>query len=386
MIKILINFPTLGRNGIDIPRLLKFKAFNALGSELYLFSGIFIKKIELARKDVYAFNKTISEFELLSDIKFTKLHYMFFALKMNIRALMKWKEISRGGYDVIYSPAAVLDMVFIPYLVKLFGRKIIWVSSLDNIVPITDPGNKFIRFLAWFFFQTSVFMLRKADIIYVPTPEIKDYMLKRRFSKNKLIDTCFAAENKLIEKACKLGNFKIDALFLGRINETKGIYDMLKVLQIVVERYPDFQLAIVGDGDKNSKGKFKDRIITMNMERNVRFLGFLIGQEKYDIIKSAKCFWFLSMSKSESFGIALLEAVCSGIPSFAYDLPQFSRLYPNGEVDISPKGNYKMVAEKVIRLFEKKDFSNEKGKLLLGKYSWEKIAEIEYEEIRKIVK
>ena len=122
----------------------------------------------------------------------------------------------------------------------------------------------------------------------------------------------------------------------------------------------------------------------MDLENNVQFLGFRTGQEKFNIIKSAKCFWFLSVSKSESFGVALLEAVCSGISSFAYDLPQFARLYPNGEVDISSMGDYEQVAEKVKRLFEKGDFSNEKGKLLLGKYSWEKVAEIEYNAIKNL--
>jgi glycosyltransferase involved in cell wall biosynthesis len=372
------------KGGIDIPRLLKFKAFNALGCELYLFSGKFIKKIDLVGKNVYTFNENVPEFKQLPQAKKTKMGFLLHALRQNLNGLFWIRKIIKDHYDVIYSPAAVLDMVFIPYLIKLLGRKIIWVSPLDNIVPITDPGNRFFRFLAWLFFQISLFMLRKADIIFLPTPEIKKYILKRRFPEKKLADTCFAVENELIKKARKIENSEIDALFLGRINETKGIYDMLKVLEIITKKYPDFQLAIMGEGDKITKKNFRKKISEMNLEKNVQFLGFRVGQEKFNIIKSAKCFWFLSVSESESFGMALLEAVCSGIPAFAYDLSQFPRIYQNGEVDISPKGNYKLAAEKVIRLFKRGDFTNEKGKKLLGKYSWEKAAEVEYNAIKNL--
>lgn len=120
----------------------------------------------------------------------------------------------------------------------------------------------------------------------------------------------------------------------------------------------------------------------MGLERNVQFLGFRTGLEKFNIMKCAKCFWFLSVS--ESFGVSLLEAVCSGIPAFAYNLPQFSQIYQDGEVDISPKGDYKTVARKVIELLEKGNFTNEKGKLLIDKYNWEHVAEIEYNAIKNL--
>jgi len=384
MKKILINFVTLGRNGIDIPRLLKFKALNELGCELYLLSGLFIKKIELVEKNVYTFNETISELKLLPEIKLTKLQYLFYAIKMNIKVFRRWKEISDNNFTIFYSPAAVLDLTLFPYFYKLFHKEIKWIVVFDNIVPFQDPGNKLVRFLAWIFFKISLFFFKKADQIFVISNDLRDYLIKKRFERDKIILSANGVDNNLIQKAKPDSRYKIDALFMGRINETKGIYDMLEVLRIVKQKYPYFQFAIMGEGDKTTKRKFKNRIKKMRLENNVQFLGFRSGIEKFNIIKSAKCFWFLSVSASESFGVSLLEAVCLGIPCFTYDLPQFPQIYSNGEVDISPKGNYKVVAEKVLKLFEKKDFSNEKGKLLLGKYSWDKVAQIEYDAIQKL--
>jgi len=350
-------------------------------------TGHFVKKLEPI-EDVYEFRWLTEEENetLLKDRTATKIGFLLHSLKRNYLALRNSRKILEAGhFDVIYTPSSVLDFVIFPFYLKITGKKIKWATTLANIVPFSDPGNKVIRFLAWIFFQISIQMIKRADIVFASTPEIMDYLAGRHFDKKKLVLTGFGIEADLIEKAQPDERYQIDALFTGRINETKGIYDMLKVLKIVKQKYPEYQLAVMGEGDAKTKKCFEKEIKKSGLENNVQFLGYRNGIEKHNIIKSARCFWFLSVSKSESFGVALLEVVSSGIPAFAYDLPQFARLYPNGEVYISPKGDYKLVANKVIKLFESGNFRNVKGEKLLGKYSWEKIAEIEYEEIRKII-
>lgn len=386
MKNILVNIPTTQCPFVTQDWLRILKVFQSRGSNVWINAGIFVKQLPLIGD--------VNDFEWLDDqeknllqknkVK-TKAGFILHSLKRNYRAIKNYKNIlEESHFDFIYAPSSVLDFVLFPFYLKITGKKIGWATNLANLVPAADPGNKVIRFLAWIFFQTSVLMLRKADLVFTPTPEIRNYLLKRGFPKEKLIETSFAVENDLIEKARRSEEYATDALFVGRINETKGIFDMLKVLQIVKKKYSEFQLTILGEGDSITTEKFKKQIDKMDLRNNVIFLGYIAGQKKYDIIKSAICFWFLSVSRSESFGMALLEAVCSGVPAFAYNLPQFSRLYPNGEVDISPKGDYQTVAEKVINLFEQGNFSNEKGKLLLGKYSWRKIAETEFKAMAKI--
>lgn len=387
MKKILVNLVTLQHEHILPPWLRIFKIFQSRGFEIFVNAGPFVKKLGLIG-DVYEF-KWLAEDEekrLQKDKTTTKMGFLLHSLKRNFFALRNSSKILKTEhFDVIYTPSSVLDFVIYPHYLKITGKKIKWATTLANIVPPTDPGGRVIRFLAWIFFQISVQMIKKADVIFTSTPEVMEYLIKRRFDEKKLVLTGFGIESDLMEKAKPDGKYKIDALFVGRINETKGIFDMLKVLEIVREESPGFQLAIMGEGDARTKMSFKNKIKQEGLEENVQFLGYKNGMEKYNVVKSAKCFWFLSTSPSESFGVALLEAVCSGIPAFSYDLPQFSRIYQNKEVDISPKGDYKAVAKKVIELFEKGNFSNEKGKKLLGQYSWEKIAGIEYDLINNLL-
>ena len=381
MKKNLVNLVSFDKENIPFNWLLKLKKMQHLGNEFFLNFASFTIKINLASIDVYKFCEVLPKFGKPKKDKLTKLRFMIHCLICNMKAILRLKNIS-GKYDVVYSPSSVLDLVIFPFFLKYFDRNIKWVTVFDNIVPFSDPGNRITRFLSWFFFRTSLILVRKADVIFVISEDLEDYLLKRGYNRKQLVLSSNGTENNLIKKAVANNKYDIGALYIGRINETKGIYDMLNVLEIVRERYPDFQLAIMGEGDKKTKKKFENKIKKMNLGENVQFLGYRAGQEKFDIIKSSKCFWFLS--HSESFGIALLEAASSGIPAFAYDLPEYSRIYKNGEVDFSPKGDCELVAQKIIRLFKSGNFKNEAGEKLLGKYSWEKIAEIEYNAIKNL--
>ena len=67
------------------------------------------------------------------------------------------------------------------------------------------------------------------------------------------------------------------------------------------------------------------------------------GLEKFNILKSSKCFLFLS--ESESFGQSLLEAISCGIPAIAYDLQAYKEIYRNNEVFIVKKNDVKVFLE-----------------------------------------
>jgi glycosyltransferase involved in cell wall biosynthesis len=212
--------------------------------------------------------------------------------------------------------------------------------------------------------------------VFAISSGLKDLLECRGLNRERIVVTGNGIEADLAGKAAKIPGCKIDALYVGRINEKKGVFDLLKVLSRVKYKFPDFQLAVMGSGDPATVRKFLEQIRKEGLIPNVQLLGVMSGQQKYDIIKSSKTFWFLSYN--ESFGIALLEAVCCGVRSIAYCLKPYAEIYKNNEVICFPVGDWNAVALKVIEVFEKGDFGNKNGELLLREYDWDKIAEIEY--------
>ena len=292
----------------------------------------------------------------------------------NLRGLILIRKL-KDQFDIVYSISSVLDLLIIPYALKIIDKKIKWVTVFDNLVTIKEPGNRIHRLLAWLFFIISLSLIKKADRVCAISEELRDYILAVGFKNAKLVLTGNAVESELIFQAETSKHFAYDALFAGRINEAKGIYDMIEVLKIILPQHRHFTLAILGQGDPDTLSKFKQYISHSGVEKNVIFLGQKTGLEKFNIFKKSKCFWFLS--GNESFGVALLEAVCCGLPAFAYNLPPYEKLYQNGEVVISPKGDIRDVAKNVLSVFKSGKFENVEGARLLKKYSWESIAEIE---------
>ena len=372
MIKILINGVTLEEGNI-VPLLLKIKTWQTMGCIISIIGS------QKLRERIKEINILIKEYNFIELYKANstknKIYFIFESIRRNLILIKNIKYYN--NFDLIYSISSVLDLIIFFYFLKILNRKIKWTTVFDNIVSIGEKRISIIRVLALLFFHLSLALIRQADYIFVISEDLKNYLIRRQFDNKKIILTGNGVEVDLIKKSKKLNNYNIDALYVGRINETKGIYDMLKVLKIVKKRYPNFNLSIMGRGDVSSEIKFLRLIKEKKLEDNIKFLGYKTGLEKFNIIKSSKIFLFLS--KSESFGVALLEAVCCGLKAVVYELEPYKKIYLNNEVIMVTKNNYSKAADEVLKIIDRSDFENKKGKLLLNKYSWDVIAKKEYE-------
>ena len=370
--KILVNGITLDgialAGGNLVPLLSKINTWQSLGFRVSVFSNVQLKN----RIDSL---KMIEEYEFI-ECKYSKMvsnriAFIGESLKRNLFALPFLRKL-KGNYDVIYSISSVLDLILLPWALKSIDEKIKFVAVFDNKVSLEGSGPFLIRFLAWVFYQFSLFFLKKADKIFTVSRELEKYLIAKGFEGGKIEVVGNGLQVKLITEAQKSDQYNVDALFMGRICSAKGIYDALEVLSIVKKTYPDFQFAVMGVGDIDEERRFKKRVKEMNLLNNVRFMGYQMGVEKFTILKSSKCFWFLS--ESESFGQSLLEAVSCGIPAIAYDLRSYGGIYVNDEVFVVKKNDVRAVAKKVLEIFRDNNFENSAGRLLAEKFSWEKIA------------
>jgi phosphatidyl-myo-inositol alpha-mannosyltransferase len=133
-------------------------------------------------------------------------------------------------------------------------------------------------------------------------------------------------------------------LFLGRYDEPrKGMAVLLEALPMVVERFPDVQLLVVGHGDEEEL-----RARAGEMIRYIQILGQVDDAGKASAMRSADVYCAPNMG-GESFGIVLVEAMAAGAPVVASDLDAFRRVLRDGEVGrLFPVGDAAALADALI--------------------------------------
>ena len=118
-------------------------------------------------------------------------------------------------------------------------------------------------------------------------------------------------------------------LFLGRIGERKGVYDLLEVLgQHRAELADRYKLALGGDGEVK---KLQKLIKDYRLEDSVQYVGFVTGHQKKQLMKSADV--YILPSYHEGLPISILEAMSFGMPIISTGvggIPEVVQPHQNG--------------------------------------------------------
>ncbi|WP_373515402.1 glycosyltransferase [Persicitalea sp.] len=106
-------------------------------------------------------------------------------------------------------------------------------------------------------------------------------------------------------------------LFLSRVDYKKGLDLAIEAFATIAEEFPQARLIVAGPDTKGYSQKIIRLIRTLNMEDRVKLIGTVAGQDKSDAFAGADCFVLTSLN--DSFGIALVEALQSGLPVLISD-------------------------------------------------------------------
>jgi len=117
---------------------------------------------------------------------------------------------------------------------------------------------------------------------------------------------------------------------------------LLRAMARVVEKIPDIQLSVAGEGSMTVQ--LRDMAVSMKLENNVKFVGFIDNEKIYDFIQQHHFMVMPSVMDSESFGVAVLEAGACGRPTAA------SRVGGVGEVIVDGKTGFLLPARDVDKL------------------------------------
>lgn len=149
-------------------------------------------------------------------------------------------------------------------------------------------------------------ILDKCEIVIVLSHQWKDFIIKTFGHKNiQVINNIISVPNKYPIK--KTDN-KFRVLFLGKIGEGKGIFDLLQVIRSDKEYFKDKLLLKVGGNGEVEK--LKKEIQENQLEGIVEYAGWVSGNKKIELLN--ECDLYALPSYNEGLPISVLEAMSYG--------------------------------------------------------------------------
>lgn len=242
----------------------------------------YLRELESQFDSVYWIVPNTSLFELNSIAKFDNLKVYVFnksilgILAINLKLIFLSLKLKKKYILHFNSPFTFPSHFF---LKKNTIKFISYVGIDYNEIISFDKLNKFPFWKSYYFYYLKT-LLKNSDLLLARGKAI--YNFCKKYNNNVFV-TNYLGWN--FKKKISYENFfkfnkekkKITILFIGKIIFEKGIFDLLKIFQEIVLKYPDikFYMNIVGDG--------KDKhILTKEISKieNIHYFGWIDSENK----------------------------------------------------------------------------------------------------------
>jgi glycosyltransferase involved in cell wall biosynthesis len=333
-----------------------------------------------------AYNESGKKFEFVHDVSFPEnphdakgfliylqqyLH-MFRCFKALIGPM--WKYRDRYDYVHNFNSGFAFNRISI-FIAKILGKKAVTETSL---VGDDDPLSLG-RFTGWkdYFKPKYVRYLfyKMADGFVSKSPVISEIYRRSEIPQSKVYEISYSVDTsrfKPVDKNAKaelrrqLGLWESGdiALFVGGINERKGVHILVDAFIEIAGQYPDLHIIIAGPTykyDQDYIRTLKEKIAAKNLGDRVMFTEKNIGNVD-EYMKSADI--FVLPSRKEGFPISMIEAMSCGLAVIGSDIPEIAAAQIETGKDglVFKQGSHNDLAETFRQLLSSNGKIEEMGK------------------------
>lgn len=277
------------------------------------------------------FSVTDSFTSQLSDCGIT-LHYLPIGGWSYLKALFKIDQlVKQEKFDLIHTHLIHADLLISCHKrwfgggYKLISTKHGYQESYQSKIAAgidKRPSNLYYYAAKW---SEQMF-----DRSYAISHSLRKLYVGVGVSKSERIDVVhygfdFSSDNAPNAQSVPALKGGIKLVIVGRLKAIKGHLYALEALAELRAKYPDIVLTIVGDGDFRTE--IEEKVSTLKLQDAVDMIGYSPKGRDYmagaDIV--------LIPSKSEGFGIVVLEAFSLKKPVVSFDVPALNEIISDGE-------------------------------------------------------
>jgi len=153
-------------------------------------------------------------------------------------------------------------------------------------------------------------------------------------------------------------NKEYDIVYFARICETKGIYDLLKVSQIIKKSISNIRICVIGSASTSFLEKLKIIAIDLGIDKNIVWKGYLPTLEEVHI-EASKARISVLPTHWDVIPGTITESMQLGLPVVSYKAGSIPELNEDREnVLLNEIGDIEGLAHNIIRLLTDYDLYN----------------------------
>ncbi len=203
-----------------------------------------------------------------------------------------------------------------------------------------------------------------------------------KFKNIEVLDPCNGVENSEINIFRYTSDIKENKIiFFSRLNHGKGIFELPIILRYFLREH-NTKLIVLGSFNQDSEKNYFFRLIDKyNLNNNIIYKGFLNTEDLYKEIASSKL--LIYPSHSDSFSIAISQALALHTPVVAYEIPGLQIYRKFKSVKLVKEFDTLAMAKEAIKILRMENIANlfdETVNQFIKIHNWDNVA-LEHKEI-----
>lgn len=188
---------------------------------------------------------------------------------------------------------------------------------------------------------------------------VKDFMVTSNISH---LDKVKVIYNGIEDTHHQAHIFRHETEFLlatvGTLNQQKGMQYLIRAIPQIIKEFPGVQLEIIGDGPY--KRILQNEVRKLKLKSFVKFIGFVPDVSQY----LTRFDLYVQPSISESFGLAIVQAMSVGLPVVATNAGGIPEVVTEGKSGfLVESADPKALADRILELLRHPSLAKKMGEM-----------------------
>lgn len=275
----------------------------------------------------------------------------------------------RSRPDVIHAHWVIPQGVVAALVSACFRKEIPFV--------VTSHGTDLWSFKSRVFKRVKAWVCRSASVVTVVSRALERELKEQVGEFNNIVVAPMGVdlENRFSPSSSNTIP-KRQIISVGRLIESKGVEYLVKAIPQVAKKYPDVRVLIVGDGP--DRKRLQDLAGEHGVAEFLEFKGTVSHDHLPNLFHSSAV--FVAPFIQEGLGLVCIEALGSGCPVVASDIPAVSDITEtSAKIHLVPPMNSRAIANAVCEVLSnlnaELDVARRSNASLQAKFSWEPVSD-----------